>query len=762
MKALLYSVWALSGVSLAGLLLTREMGAPAAACALTLFPLFLYFDSRGRLVKIPRLENGLILLFFAGSLARFFYLKESFLVVVAEFLILFLLLKCAFKKDRKDLFQMIVLSFFVLLSASTLALDFTFLFGFAAYILAATWTLSLYTITDGPGRQELGPAEEKALFRHLRRVSWMSLSLALGFALGIFIFFPRLSLAVFQGAVLGPARRTGFTEKVTLEKSGEIFRDPSVVMRVEVRPAEAAEKWGGKIRGRALSRFDGREWSAGGGEPRRIVKDAYRSRVLKTQKIVRYNYRVLEPDLAALKSELGMELSSGSYLRQKIYLESLDSKAIFAAPWAVSVTAALPRLDISPGLALSRADLSGERTAYEALSLVERPAESRLARKSRQDVADLRFLDRGPRKAASRPLFPSVMPLDEPETAENLEIPDDPALDQGMRRIRDLAGSIAAREDDPYSKAKKIERYLQVNYSYTLDIKGMESRNPVEDFLFSSREGHCEYFASAMALMLRMEGVPARVATGFIVDEKNPAGDYYVVRSQDAHAWVEAYMGGMWLEFDPTPRARRAAGGKPSFLGTVKQRIEYLNFLWNAHVLGYDMDSQRNFAGSVRRGSSRLSSNIDGKVMRLKLGALRAFRPEPSRIQAPKIPVLLILPVLALIVFRKYLKQFIRYITGVYNNRAEKTTNFYKEFLKIMAGKGMAIKSGETPKEFAARIACMDFGRAAGDTLNFLTDSFYRTRYAGENLTEGEKRMVISALILFKETSGKIINIHLK
>ena len=79
-----------------------------------------------------------------------------------------------------------------------------------------------------------------------------------------------------------------------------------------------------------------------------------------------------------------------------------------------------------------------------------------------------------------------------------------------------------------------------------------------------------------------------------------------------------------------------------------------------------------------------------------------------------------------------------------------------------MAGKGMAIKSGETPKEFAARIACMDFGRAAGDTLNFLTDSFYRTRYAGENLTEGEKRMVISALILFKETSGKIINIHLK
>src|SRR5699024_1231471 len=91
------------------------------------------------------------------------------------------------------------------------------------------------------------------------------------------------------------------------------------------------------------------------------------------------------------------------------------------------------------------------------------------------------------------------------------------------------------------------------NFQYTLDLP-KTTGEPVEDFLFNTQRGHCEYFASSAVLMLRSIGVPARMVNGFLGGTWNDVGDYLTVRQGDAHAWVEVFVPKLgWIPFDPTP-----------------------------------------------------------------------------------------------------------------------------------------------------------------------------------------------------------------
>src|SRR6185369_8726882 len=110
----------------------------------------------------------------------------------------------------------------------------------------------------------------------------------------------------------------------------------------------------------------------------------------------------------------------------------------------------------------------------------------------------------------------------------------------------------------PFDKAARIEAYLKNRYSYTLDLKRVDtSIDPIADFLLNVKAGHCEYFASSMTILLRNVGVPARVVNGFQMGEFNTVTGAYKVRQSDAHSWVEVYFAdaNRWVEFDPTPAA---------------------------------------------------------------------------------------------------------------------------------------------------------------------------------------------------------------
>ena len=128
-------------------------------------------------------------------------------------------------------------------------------------------------------------------------------------------------------------------------------------------------------------------------------------------------------------------------------------------------------------------------------------------------------------------------------------------------RAYELARRLERHAATPYAYASAVKRYLDSG-AYTYDQSVRSSRYPLETFLFSTKRGYCQQFAGSMALLLRMGGVPARVATGFTSGQYNGATKSYVVADTDAHAWVEAWFPSYgWVRFDPTPAIAPALGG---------------------------------------------------------------------------------------------------------------------------------------------------------------------------------------------------------
>lgn len=157
-----------------------------------------------------------------------------------------------------------------------------------------------------------------------------------------------------------------------------------------------------------------------------------------------------------------------------------------------------------------------------------------------------------------------------------------------------LADTVAAGTSGGWDTAAALEQYLRQNYAYTLIPEPDTRGQPLSSFLFDSKKGHCEYYATALAVMLRTQGIPARVVNGFYGGEPNELGDFLSVRQSDAHSWVEAWLGGSWVRLDATP----AAPGLSS-PDLVTQFAQALEAKWRQGLLGYDLDRQLAWSRSV-------------------------------------------------------------------------------------------------------------------------------------------------------------------
>jgi len=201
-------------------------------------------------------------------------------------------------------------------------------------------------------------------------------------------------------------------------------------------------------------------------------------------------------------------------------------------PSALSVTAWLPRrkgaISIPRGTyAITRLNVAGlVETSYGA-ALVEE----------------------GPELVDYTAFYHPGTPFGSAPGPRDLAVPPEelPGLDAALAAI----GPFRA---DPAVIAGAIERHLLFNFRYQLPEKSYGvPRAPITEFLLTSRAGHCEYFATAMTLLLRRAGIPARYVTGFVADEWDPFEEAYVVRERHGHAWVTAWINGRWVDFDPTP-----------------------------------------------------------------------------------------------------------------------------------------------------------------------------------------------------------------
>ena len=171
-------------------------------------------------------------------------------------------------------------------------------------------------------------------------------------------------------------------------------------------------------------------------------------------------------------------------------------------------------------------------------------------------------------------------------------------------RIPQLANEATDSADNNYDKARALETYLRTHFSYSLHLSRTVPHDPLANFLFERKQGHCEYFASSMAVMLRSLGIPSRVVNGFRTGEFNDVTSQYVVRASNAHSWVEAYFPNHgWVAFDPTPGASIPARTGWS---RVSLYVDALASFWREWVVNYDVGHQQSLAVSASSRSRHL------------------------------------------------------------------------------------------------------------------------------------------------------------
>lgn len=291
-------------------------------------------------------------------------------------------------------------------------------------------------------------------------------------------------------------------------------------------------------------------------------------------------------------------------------------------------------------------------------------------------------------------------------------------------RLKAWLRKAEGEESDPIKKARAVERLLRNSYSYKLGTPELNRLNPVEDFIFNRTEGHCERFAAAMGLFLRMEGVPSRVVIGYVATTHNPFTGWRQVRFKDAHAWTEGYFDELgWVQFDATPGP--PAGGT----GTGwREMLEALDFAWYSHVVNFDGFAQKQFFASL---PGTLTSFVD---------SLKAHQRKVMWVVGVLVAGLIALRAPG---FKKQRVGLGRKTPGVI------VAHHYGKMLQLLAHHGYYREPSETPREFLQSLQNENFPHLA--QARFVTDSFCRTAYGGKQPASNEIHQVEDTLHQLKQ-----------
>ena len=329
--------------------------------------------------------------------------------------------------------------------------------------------------------------------------------------------------------------------------------------------------------------------------------------------------------------------------------------------------------------------------------------------------------------------------------------PDEPssrvaryASSDGSEAVATLAREAAGGAAGPFDRAMAVEQFLKTHYTYTLDVPGGEDR-PLDELLFRRRSGFCEHFASAMVLMLRAIDIPARLVNGFLVQEWNEYGEYFIVRQGDAHAWVEAYLPGRgWTRFDPTPSV---PPGERPWAGRLPHYLDALRAAWDRYVVEFGLGDQH---AAIQRLETAwdatrrwLSVSLEAAVA--SWDTVRAFFPGAWVSVAIGIVAAAILIALA----GRYSPWRRWRVTPPVVPRVE----FYSRLLAALSRKGIAKPLGVTPWEFATK----DTARLPwADEIRQVTTHYYEVRYGRRTLNPVERHAVATALETIERSTIKV------
>jgi hypothetical protein len=547
--------------------------------------------ARNRTVVIPERWTSLAtlayLLFFVTD---FLFLSGSYVTASVHLVLFSIAVKLFSVQRERDHLYLIILSFLAVLSAAVLTVDTLFLASFCVFSLIGVNTFlsmemrrslrstarsTARSSTTGSGEHsEAGHSASGHSTNASSAIPCAPLSLALSgtgllltagtlvISLGLFFLLPRLSAGYLSSYSPRNEFVSGFSESVELGEIGRIQQSNVVVMHVELENSGGARqgpeasipdlKW----RGVALTHFDGKLWS---NPPEQAME------------IASGNGGRFDLWRRQGHGETAFDPSGGQSfrpLRYRVVMEPVGTNVLFLAPVAASLQARIRDLGIDSNGSIFNLDHGRMTESYEATSLVPQLAPKLLRSHSGE--------------------YPPEIAAAYTQLPEHL----DP-------RISELARHITENVSTDYDKAMAVQEYLRANYGYSLQMAVTPPADPLAYFLFERKQGHCEYFASAMAVLLRTQGIPSRIVNGFRAGEYNDLTGKYIIRGRDAHSWVEAYLPAYgWFSFDPTPPDAQASND------TWSRMLLYLDAgreFWREWVINYDFLHQRTLTVSAGR-----------------------------------------------------------------------------------------------------------------------------------------------------------------
>lgn len=626
----------------------------------------------------------------------------DYLGVGGQFLLYLIVAKSFNRRAARDWQQMYLLSFLMLVAGSVLNPDLAYGLCFLGFVISSTWALTLFHL-----RREM---EDNLLVKHaadggthrveVRRIldsrriiggrfflgtGLLSFAVFLG-AAAVFLALPRVGIGFFLKS-RGGMTLAGFSDGVKLGGHGVIKNDSTVVMRVEID-----KRYGGREapeihwRGVAFDHYSNGKWTRTMSAP-----SSDETSKLQVGPVVDRRYwwnggKVASP------SKID-ELAEAS-VRQDVILDPLDSDVLFGA--------SQPTIFEYQHVVRQRKPVGAfnDEMRLHHTGQIRYTVYSELAKPTPEQL-----------RAASGPLprnFGVYLML-------GPEITD---------RTRALALQITASHSNNYDKAIAIQTWLKNNATYTLVLRDPGGQEAVDFFLFDRKQGHCEYFASAFAVLARAAGIPTRNVNGFLGGEWNEYQSYVAVRAGDAHSWDEVYFPGVgWVTFDPTPPADLDVLGRggTGWRAKLGRFIDSLRFQWNKWVIEYDLSSQLALLRSIGRA-------IKGAAMAVK-GAIVTAKDQIVEHWPFALP--LALPLGWLIWRRVRRRGAADPLTAARGKHRTRSTvaEVYLSVAKSLAKAGVARDAATTPRELATRMT--QRGEPAASDVGELTELYYAAEWGG-------------------------------
>jgi len=625
-----------------------------------------------------RIVTALTVLYIGFYPIDYYYISKAFLPSAVHLIFFLGSVKILTAKTLRDFTYVKAIAAMALLSAAVLSVSLAFFAFLTVFLLFTVATLSSgevvratrLFISEGQTRRALSRSGLRAFPRRLGILSFGLFGGILVLTAGVFFVLPRTARAAFQRFVPERYHLPGFSNEVTLGEIGEIKQSSAPVMHVF---SQGEGFLAVRWRGAALTHFDGKRWFNLPAAEERLRPEGRRVLLLEGP------------------------LRAGRRIEYEVRLSDIASNVLFVAGTPESMIIDVPVISRSSSGTLRVPRLSGAGLRYAVSSLLdeETSVPAQLAPAARVEALTL------------------------------------PPLDQ---RIPQLALDMTAGLTTPDERARALERRLRHDFGYTLELLPAPVADPLATFLFVRKKGHCEYFASAMAVMLRTLGIPARVVTGFLGGVYNPMTGWQVVRASDAHSWVEAWLPRRgWVTFDPTPPDPSPSSA--SLWTRAGLVLDAADQFWQDWVVGYDFERQVTLAARMQESGRNFRFPWFGDTaaqMETGVQAIRAY--------AIEILGLLVLAALAIFYGPTLLHKLRADLRVRRAQRGEAlasdATLLYERMLHVLERRGLQKPPWLTPAEFARVLPASELAMLVED----LTGAYNQFRFGGRR--DAAPRMV--------------------